>query len=318
MKRALENYTLRHAPHPPVHPNPSQRQFIIEPQEIAFGVLYLVSAIRLATAGKLGGSFWLLLLLLLGGIAAIILDQRRRTQRSRRLRLFCPIAMMPVAYAAVVPVAELSAHGAAALQHADSILIGGDLSMRIQGIVNAPATELLAACYIVFFPLILSALWTYGLGPLPRAQFLLRLLGTLYGIGFLGYTLLPAAGPYLEMAQRFSVPLTTGPMTRLCHAMIAWGSNRVDCFPSLHCAISGAILLVEWKYNRRRFRWLLVPVIGIWVATLYLRQHYFCDVLAGGILLFLAAKLVSAWPSNIELVNESSESINFTNSAICR
>ena len=298
-----------------MHPNPSQRKFIIEPQEIAFGLLYTISAARLAAAGIFGGTFWILLLLFLGGIAVAALDQSRRTANSRRLRLICPIAIMPVAYAVIPKIAALTANGAAALQHADSILLGGDLSVQMQGLVNAPLTELLAACYVGFFPLILSALCAHGLGPLPRAQFLLRLLGTLYGIGFLGYTLLPAAGPYLEMTAQFSIPLTGGPVTKLYHAMMASGSNRVDCFPSLHCAISGAILLVEWKFARRRFRWLLAPVIGIWVATIYLRQHYFTDVLAGGIVLFLIAKLVGAWLSDIESLDDSVESINFHTNA---
>ena len=295
-----------------LHPTSHRRQFIIEPQEVAFGLLYLLSIIRLAAAGKHGWDFWTQLLLMFCGIAVVVFDQWKQTALSHRLRLFAPIVTMPIVYAAVAPVAALSGSGAALLQRADSVLVGGDLSVRMQWLASAPATELLAVCYIGFFLLIASALWAHGFGPMPRAQFLLRLLGVLYGVGFLGYTLLPAAGPYVEMAGHFSKPLTGWFATDLFHAMMAWGSNRVDCFPSLHCAISGAILLTDWKYDRRRFRWLLAPVAGIWVATVYLRQHYFSDVLAGGILLFLAAKLLWAWLTAIEPVNEPVESINFT------
>ena len=301
-----------------MHPTSHRRQFIIEPQEGAFGILLLTSVIRLAAAGKHGWDFWTLLLLMFGGIAAATYDERRWTAVSHRLRLFCPIVAMPVAYAAVAPVAALAGSGAALLQRADSVLVGGDLSVRMQWLASAPTTELFAVCYIGFFPLIASALWAHGFGPMPRAQFLLRLLGVLYGIGFLGYTLLPAAGPYVEMAGHFSKPLMGWIATDFFHAMMAWGSNRVDCFPSLHCAISGAILLADWKYDRRRFCWLLAPVAGIWVATVYLRQHYFSDVLAGGILLFLAAKVVAAWLTSIEPVNEPVEIINFTKPGVRR
>jgi membrane-associated phospholipid phosphatase len=35
------------------------------------------------------------------------------------------------------------------------------------------------------------------------------------------------------------------------------------------------------RWNRPRFWFCLLPCVGIWISTIYLRYHYFVDVLAG-------------------------------------
>jgi membrane-associated phospholipid phosphatase len=63
--------------------------------------------------------------------------------------------------------------------------------------------------------------------------------------------------------------------------MVTQGSNRVDVWPSLHCSVSAFILGFAWRHHRAEFRWLLLPVFGLWFSTLYLHYHYFIDVLSG-------------------------------------
>jgi membrane-associated phospholipid phosphatase len=63
--------------------------------------------------------------------------------------------------------------------------------------------------------------------------------------------------------------------------LVTAGSNRVDVFPSLHCAVSGYILGFSFRYQRREFWLLLLPICGLWLATIYLRYHYLVDVLFG-------------------------------------
>ena len=103
----------------------------------------------------------------------------------------------------------------------------------------------------------------------------------LYGIGFLGYSLVPAAGPWVHMAGEFAVPLTGGWMTELNARVIGAGSNGVDVFPSLHCAVSAYLLVFDWRHRRWRFAAYVLPCIGLWVSTVYLRYHYFIDLVAG-------------------------------------
>jgi len=107
------------------------------------------------------------------------------------------------------------------------------------------------------------------------------------GIGFLGYLLVPAAGPHVAFARLFPTPLEGGFFWHLNHAMVTAGSNGVDVFPSLHTAVSVFILAFAYRHARREFWWLLIPVAGICVSTVYLRYHYLIDVICGLVLAFI-------------------------------
>src|SRR6185436_20573066 len=106
-------------------------------------------------------------------------------------------------------------------------------------------------------------------------------LFTVYGIGFLGYSFVPAWGPWIAMKSAFSVPLDGFAVTSLNTTIVTLGSNGVDVFPSLHCAVSSYFLFFDRTHARWRHRLYLVPCIGLWISTIYLRYHYFVDVLAG-------------------------------------
>jgi membrane-associated phospholipid phosphatase len=68
------------------------------------------------------------------------------------------------------------------------------------------------------------------------------------------------------------------------------GSNAVDVFPSVHVAASLYLLLFDWQHCRPRFWWVLVPCVVLWMSTVYLRFHYFVDLLAG-----VAVALLGWW-----------------------
>ena len=106
-------------------------------------------------------------------------------------------------------------------------------------------------------------------------------LFTIYGLGFLGYSFIPAGGPYLAYHESFDVPLLAGPVTAINTWAVIHGSNGVDVFPSLHCAISFFLLFFDRTRAPLRFRIMLLPCFGIVFATIYLRYHYFADLVAG-------------------------------------
>ncbi len=135
----------------------------------------------------------------------------------------------------------------------------------------------------------------YYLGDLKNLKAFYTGLFVIYGLGMLGYVLVPAAGPYLAMRSEFSVPLAGWFFTRWNAQMVLLGSNHVDVFPSLHCAASGYMLLFDRTHKRWRFRMYLVPCVGLWFSTVYLRYHYFVDVVAGFALCALALWLVRRW-----------------------
>jgi membrane-associated phospholipid phosphatase len=168
-----------------------------------------------------------------------------------------------------------------ALLALDKMLLGGSANVWAERFVSAPLTELMSACYLFFMPLLFFSLVRYFFRQKELLAPFYRGLFTLYGLGFLGYLLVPAAGPYLAFPGLFDVPLEGGPITRLNQAMVFAGSNRVDVFPSLHCAVSAYILGFSWRHHRRQFFWLLLPVAGLWSSTIYLRYHYLVDVVCG-------------------------------------
>ncbi|RYD28150.1 MAG: phosphatase PAP2 family protein, partial [Verrucomicrobiaceae bacterium] len=125
----------------------------------------------------------------------------------------------------------------------------------------------------------------HGWAPEERAGPFFRALGLVYALGFAGYILCPAAGPYLDAGSGFTAPPAGWLGTRLAEAMVVWGSNRVDCFPSLHCAVSGLVLVFDARADRRLLFWHAPVVAGIWLSTVWLGQHYFVDVVGGLVLL---------------------------------
>lgn len=185
------------------------------------------------------------------------------------------------------------------LLHLDLSAFGVSPNVWAQQFVTPALTEILSLCYLFFMPLLFANLVRYFFWHKPLLGTFFRGLFTVYGVGFVGYLLVPAAGPYLTYPELFSVELTGGPIAHLTQRMVEVGSNRVDVFPSLHCAVSAYILGFYWHYHRRQFWWLLLPIAGLWVSTIYLRYHYFVDVICGFALALAAISAVR--PTSIRI-----------------
>ncbi len=162
-------------------------------------------------------------------------------------------------------------------------------------------TEFLSFCYLLFFLAVLAlfvvAIWQGAGGG--RALF--RGLFSLYAIGFLGYSLLPAAGPHLAWTEMFPAWQDMGFFTRVNAGLVAQGSNHVDVFPSLHSAITWFFLGYWWRQKRPVFWCCLLPACGLFFATLYLRYHYGVDVIAGILLGSMCLRLTFPTIKNHEL-----------------
>ena len=254
------------------------------PHEPVFGLFLVLTWLRLAHGGGLARPDSLAFLALIFVNAALIAwCSAAETPLRWRLRLlFYPLAMnaayllMRTAVPAFHPGLE-----DAALQTVDGWLAGGNLSLRLQPLVCPPATEVMSFCYILFMPYLMFSMLWYFLGDLKTLKRFYAGLFTLYGLGFLGYSLVPALGPHLAMADRFTASLNGGWITALNAKMVLTGSNRVDVFPSLHCAVSSYFLFFDRKHKPLRYKCYLVPCAGLWLSTIYLRYHYFVDVVCG-------------------------------------
>jgi membrane-associated phospholipid phosphatase len=174
----------------------------------------------------------------------------------------------------------------------DAQIIGTNLSLRFQPFVQPVLTEFFSLCYFLFFIFLLLSFVYYGAGEIGLLKKFTSGLFTLYGVGFIGYTLLPAAGPWVALAGQFETPLTGWAVTRLNDAVVRAGSNGVDVFPSLHCAVSTYLLFFDRWHRRWRYRLYLVPCVGLWISTIYLRYHYFIDCVCGFALAAAALWLV--------------------------
>jgi hypothetical protein len=252
--------------------------------EAVFGLYLVLTWLRLGLAAGFARWDALAFLGLIAADAALIAwCSAKETPLRWRLRLlFHPVAMnaaymlMRTAVPAFHPALEDGL-----LQALDRRLVGGNLSLRLEPFACPAATEALSFCYILFMPyLLFSCLW-YFIGDLKTLKKFYSGLFTLYGIGFLGYTLVPALGPWLAMADRFKAPLEGWWITALNAKMVVAGSNRVDVFPSLHCAVSSYFLFFDRRHKPLRYKCYLVPCVGLWLSTIYLRYHYAVDVVCG-------------------------------------
>jgi membrane-associated phospholipid phosphatase len=243
----------------------------LRPYEPVFGGFLLLMA------GRLAGPYALLFLGLLGLTAVVILAAPDRLRL-----LYYPFALQagyfllgPSMKALGVPKVD------GLLQSIDHQLIGGNLSVVLEPFAPPILTDVMSACYLLFFPYLILTHLDYFRRDAATLHRFCDGLYTVYAVGLVGYVLLPAAGPYVAMADRFQAPLEGGWLTRVHQQIVVSGTNGVDVFPSLHCAVTAFLLFFDRRRAPTRYRWMLVPVAILWVSTIYLRYHYFIDVVAG-------------------------------------
>jgi hypothetical protein len=276
-------------------------KFRLLPHEWFFGTFLLVQWLRLLLGvGPTDQDALLYLALLIANGFVIAWSCLRDTAARWHWRLwFYPVAMNVVFFTMNSAVLKVSPHKFDdALAGLDRMMFGATLSLRAQAIATPALTEILSFCYLLFFPYLFVS-WIYYAR---RGLLLLRplMIGvfTIYGLGFLGYSFFPAGGPHLAFRDEFTFPLTGWLITQLNHRVVAAGSNGVDVFPSLHCAISCFLLGFDRQHAPRRFRIYLLPCVGLWLATIYLRYHYLADLLVGFALALIALRFARVAQAN--------------------
>ena len=256
------------------------------PHEIAFAVLYAITIVRLIVAdaniGIIGA--WLGLVAL--SAAGIALTRVAHKPWAWRVRLGNYLVIMNLAYIAMGPTVSalhLRLHDAQ-LAGVDTSLFGEPLPLYFDGHTSKIATEILSGCYFLLFPYIVLSciryLWWVQRHFAISQRFYAGVF-TAYAIAFVGYQLVPAQGPWLAMPQAFHDALTGWWITHLNHDLVMRGTNHVDVYPSLHVAASTVMVMLDRQFAKWRFRLYLLPAIGLWIATIYLRYHYGIDVISG-------------------------------------
>ena len=255
------------------------------PHEYVFGLfLFLIWVRVVVRAGLVSPPALTLLGCLLTSIGVILSAGRRPTPWRWRVRLLLYPALMGVSFFTMpsaiallnVPLAD------AQLVRWEHALLGEKINLVMQSWEQPLFTDAMMLAYVFFFYYLIAGPAYYCIRDLPRFRQCFAGLFTVYGLGFIGYTVWPAVGPHQFLD--FSQPLTGGWLTRMAKPILDQCSNRVDAFPSIHVAVSLYLLVFDAWHYRRRFWCLLVPCIALWVSTVYLRYHYCVDVFAGGAL----------------------------------
>ncbi len=170
----------------------------------------------------------------------------------------------------------------------DQALFGLQPCVWAERLITPLRTELMEFCYMNFFwiapstsiVLLLQRRWS---------AFRATTVGVIacFFIGYALYVVFPAAPPRLVLAAEFTRNLRGYPVGFSKLAADTFSLLPVDsraAFPSLHAAASLVALVFAWRHARAWF-WVLVPfVLGLWTSTIYLRHHYFVDLVAGWLL----------------------------------
>lgn len=230
--------------------------------------------------------------------------------RSRPLvRVWLPFVILYLCYRALRGVLllipdERGQH--ALLRAADEALLGESPAWALSDLATPWLTELMAYAYALMFVLPMVVLVTLSVRGHATAlrSAALALLLAFYG-GFIVFLLVPAKSP--DIVYIFERPLSGHGFYEA--SMGAWTRLQqitFDAFPSMHTCISTIALVhahrfgaLLWPARPRTLFVLFVPaVVMLQLATLYLRQHYFVDLVAGWLLaalaLWLAARLSAA------------------------
>jgi len=170
----------------------------------------------------------------------------------------------------------------------DEAMCGVTPATGFQSVQSYWLTELMSGCYLSYLVYLHAAILHVIFVSVDKVQRFANWVLSVFAIGLPGYLLVPALGPVFAFPELFEIPLVGGPITSLNNWVVEHGSTRYDAFPSLHVLITAALLVFDYRQCRRRFVWMAVPSLGIFVSTIYLRYHYLVDLLASIVLLFFA------------------------------
>ena len=170
----------------------------------------------------------------------------------------------------------------------DDYILGFQPAIYLEQFISPELTDFMYFSYSSFlFYILLFTMYLYVRKNYHAfRETLVSVILTFY-IGYIGYVVFPAVGPKFTMAHLFETSLSGSFITdRLSFLMDYEISEytRRDCFPSLHNGVIFLILLFAFKHQKT-YAFIFLPfAIALFISTLYLRYHYFIDMIAGFIL----------------------------------
>ena len=213
---------------------------------------------------------------------------------ARVIRDFVPFLIALVFYETLHDLTPLIRHDVVdpALIAIDRKLLGVDAAVWMGQFGSPWLTRVMVFCYLSYFfaPAILASLIYWADRRQLFRDFLVSLCVTTL-LGYTGYLLVPAVGPYIYQAELFPQRLPgvgLASQSLLISTIDALKGSARDCFPSLHTAHTTVVLAFAWRFSRVAFAVYLPIALGLYVSTIYLRMHYAVDVAAGFVVAAIA------------------------------
>ena len=192
------------------------------------------------------------------------------------------------------------------LLRVDVALFGIEPTVWLQRWYHPVAVDIMAMVYATYFAvpaLVLFFLYLKG----RRTEF--RVLATsvviTLALGYVGYLLFPASPPRFSIIDQYTSPVVLKGLFFHNTAQEIWDkastASHFCAFPSLHVGLSSTGMF--WGIRFRRLipgkGWTIgilgVVTLALWFSTLYLRHHWFADIIAGWLVAAVAA--LGGWVS---------------------
>jgi hypothetical protein len=160
-------------------------------------------------------------------------------------------------------------------------LFGLQVSVLISNAVPPALQDVLMVCYYGHFlwAVLLSVVLYFHKRTAAFDELLLA-MSLFFALCYTAYILVPAIGPRIFLASSFPGPLRGVLVTPFLESLMLTPRFIRDCFPSGHTGATLLVLFYAFRFSRRVFWTMLLPGLGLIVATLSGRFHYAVDLVA--------------------------------------
>ena len=183
----------------------------------------------------------------------------------------------------------------------DIRLFGVEPVLWSQRFFHPLLTDYMAFAYALYFILPLFTMYLLACrNRRTQLQEMILALSMTFIMGFVGYVFFPCSPPRYHIDPSLFVPQELHGIYIYEYLQGKWDSLsavRLGAFPSLHVGISSVALIYVYRFRKWSrfdgglFGVYLVLIVSLWIATIYLRHHWFVDIAAGWFIAFFAAHL---------------------------
>jgi len=195
---------------------------------------------------------------------------------------------------------------------ADRFIFGGDPTVFLYQFANPILTEILQIAYGTFFflPIILGIEFHLK-KEYSKFHFIVFTIVLGFFLSYLGYFLLPAVGPRFTLHdfETTNIELPGLFLTNFLREIVNTGESipsgtpnpiqvvQRDVFPSGHTQMTLIVMFLAVKLKSSNKVFFLIDGTLLIFATVYLRYHYFADLI-GGLIFMIITMVLGKWIFN--------------------